>query len=307
MSEIDSVSSVGESPSGTEEYSVNLGNGSLTISVSANATATSEADGESSAESTPEEQSTKDMEGAESDYSSQVPGGPGDDEEDAADVWGETGEPDDLDIEEMEESIADGLIAIEELQPGFIEDVMAQIEGAESGENTEADADDTTQGESASEGEESTEDENVTDVEDDTTQGDDEAQEGDAEDRWNEDLMTSLEDLAARLEEIIGMLGGGATENPDATEGKPYTDPMDVAEGMAEELGDGEAPEEAEGNPVDTFLEIFDQMSPDAQNEVVQILASGIFGQQGVEAAEAVKDDATGEIDNSKVVDEVDA
>jgi hypothetical protein len=76
---------------------------------------------------------------------------------------------------------------------------------------------------------------------------------------------------------------------------------------MAEELVYGESPQAAVSNPVDTFMEIFEQMSPEAQTEVVQILASGIFGQEGVEAADAVKDDATGEINSSNVVYEVDA
>ncbi|MGD9217602.1 MAG: hypothetical protein PVJ84_22515 [Desulfobacteraceae bacterium] len=339
MSQIDSASSVGESPSGTEQYSVDLGEGSLTISVSSSATASSEAGGATNSESTSEEQSTKDMEGAESDYSNQVPGGPEIDEFETGDIWGEAAEAEGSEIEEIKENIADGLMSIEEHHPGFIEDLMAQIQGAEGEENQETNADTIQEG-NVGEGEDSAQEGNAVDNENDAIQGEDAAEEGDTEGGWNQDLIASLEELAASLDEVIGLLDGSATGNADISGGEdvlgPDTtvsfdndidveggeangqeageageesdiDPIEVAEGMAEELGDGEAPQAAVSNPVDTFMEIFEQMSPEAQTEVVQILASGIFGQEGVEAADAVKDDATGEINSSNVVNEVDA
>jgi hypothetical protein len=78
---------------------------------------------------------------------------------------------------------------------------------------------------------------------------------------------------------------------------------------MSEELGDGKALKAAQSNPLDTFMEIFDQMSPDAQDEVVEILVASAFGQDDIEAADtvAVKDDATGEIDADHAVDEAEA
>jgi hypothetical protein len=125
------------------------------------------------------------------------------------------------------------------------------------------------------------------------------------------------------LEDLIGQLGGGGeAEKPGAGESGSEPDktpavdkdnsasspePKEVAEGMADEIGDGKAPEAAESSPVDTFMEIFDQMSPEAQNEVVEILASGAFGEEGIEAADAVKDDATGDIDADHAIDEAEA
>jgi hypothetical protein len=333
MSSIDSVSSVGESPSGTESFSADLGEGPLNISISASAKASANADGSSSAESTPEDQPTKDMEGTQSEYSAQDPEVSEAGETDETDAAGESDaeetidDPMDSEIEEMKEGLADGLMAIEELEPGFIEDVIAQVDGnIGEGENVTRTAD-IPQGVDAIQGEDTTQGEDAVEVED-NTQGEDATQGEDTEvsgaTGGDEELLASLEELAAGLEQIIGMLSDGGEEKPDegedvAVSGKETirdsdeigetSDPNaeDVAEGMAEEVGDGQAPEAAQGTQVDTFMEIFDQMSPDAQSEVVGILASGLFGQEGLEAADAVTDDATGKIDTRQVVDQVEA
>jgi hypothetical protein len=345
MSGLDSVSNVGESPSGTESFSIDLGEGSLTINVSANATARADADGESSAESTSEEQSLKDMEGMERDYSAQGPESADTGETGETDGGEEAGEAVDPEIDELKEGITDGLIAIEEFEPGFVEELMSRIEGAEGETDKGVDAADSTQGEDAAQ---------------------DPGADPDSAIGRSEELLASLEELVVILEEIIGMLGGGEPEKPGVVEGvadsdkdpavasdkdsgaaydvddganganvedgkevveevdkevgkevdeevgieaakKTDPDTEEVAEGMAEELGDGKVPEAAESNPVDTFMEIFEQMSPDAQAEVVEILASGVFGQEGIEAADAINDGVTGKSYNSTAVDEVEA
>jgi hypothetical protein len=296
MSDIDSVSSVGESPSGTEEFSVDLGEGSLNINVSATATAKAEAGGGSSAENTSEQQSAKDMEGTDSDYLAEVPGGLDADKINDSGTGESDGKPVDSEIEEMKEGIADGLMAIEELQPGFIEDLMAQIEDDQNETNPQV-ADDvglTTYSPDAVQGEDGTSSSQDKDTvqDEDGTSSEDSGQDeqvkplGDTEvggtSGGTEDLLASLEELAIILEDILGTLDAGETQMPDA----------------------GEAGETT-SNPVDTFMEIFEQMSPDAQNEVVEILVSRAFGEKGIESADAVSDDAMGEIQSGKAVDTV--
>jgi hypothetical protein len=298
--------------SGVESSSISLGEGPININISANASATADSADESSALSVSGDQSTKDMEGMQNDY------GAGSADGQNNGVGEEVAEPIDSEIEGMKEDIADGLMAIEELEPGFIDDVMGQVE-ASANAKSDSGAVDSTQGEEVIQGEEAAQGEEATQSED-AAQDSEGAQAGDAA-GGNEDLLAGLEELATMLEELIGQLSGGEAEKPDAGEigaesDKPSTvgeesasnpDPMEVAEGMVEELGDGEVSEAAQSTPVDTFMEIFDQMSPEAQNEVVGILASGTFGEEGIEAANAVKDDATGDIDASYAIDEAEA
>jgi hypothetical protein len=276
--------------SGVETTSLNLGEGPITINVTANASASADAEDESSALSVSEDQSTKDVEGTETDYGVGNPDGTN--EEEAVGGAGEEAAPINSEIEGMKEGIADGLMALEELEPGFIDDVIGQVEvGASADAESNAGAADRAIGNS------STEDK-------DTAQQSEEAEAGEAA-GGNEELLASLEELAVKLEDLIGQLEGDEADQTAA--GEAVSEPEDVAAGMSEELGDGKALKAAQSNPLDTFMEIFDQMSPDAQNEVVEILASGVFGEEGLEAADAVKDDATGEIDVENAVDEAEA
>jgi hypothetical protein len=294
--------------SGAETTSMNLGEGPITINVTANASATADAEDESSALSVSGDQSTKDVEGTETDYGAGSPDGPNEGE--TVGEAGEEADPINSEIEGMKEGIADGLMALEELEPGFIDDVIGQVEA---GAGASADAESNAGAADRAMGNGSTQDK-------DTAQPSGEADAGEA-DGDNEELLASLEELAVMLEDLIGQLEGEEADQPAAGEANsepvknaadikdnvPNPEPEDVAAGMAEELGDGQAPEAAQSNPVDTFMEIFDQMSPDAQNEVVEILASGAFGKEGLEAADAVIDGATGEIDADNAVDEAEA
>jgi hypothetical protein len=290
-----SAKSEGEAPAG------NLGEGPININITANASATADAADESSAVSVSGDQPSKNMEGTEINYGEGNPDAPI--EGGGIGEAGEAEDPIDSEIEGMKEGIADGLMAIEELEPGFIDDVIGEVDvSANADAKSDVDTADSTQDE-------------------DSVREGEAAQTGKADDGGNEGLLASLEELATMLEELIGQLGDGESEMPDAGEAGPQTDsavtdtkdtvsnvePDEVAEGMADELGDGNVPKAAENNPVDTFMEIFDQMSPEAQNEVVEILASGVFGEDGIEAADAVKDDASGDIDADYAVDEAEA
>jgi hypothetical protein len=303
----ESEGSASETKSGDQATSMNLGEGPININISANASATAGAADESSAVSVSGDQSTKDMEGTQADYGAGSAGGSTEEG-----VTGEDGAADDpinSEIEGMKEGIADGLMAIEEFEPGFIDDVMGQVEASANADaKSNAGTADSTQGGDATQGEDTAQDAGGADT-------------GEAIGGGNEELLASLEELAVMLEELIGQLGGGEAEKPGAEQSGSEPDKAaasnkesvsspntgEVAEGMADELGDGKAPEAAQSSPVDTFMEIFDQMSPDAQNEVVEILASGAFGEDGLEAADAVKDDATGDIDAGYALDEAEA
>jgi hypothetical protein len=342
MSGIDSIDSM----NGTDTFSVDLGEGEGTLNITVSAFADAEADaaGNTESESAPgaQEQSTKDMEGVGADYGAEESEGPEAGEGQGGEEAGESGagekagEAVNGEIETLKEGIADGLSAIEEMQPGFIEDILSMIEGEGEGGDVKAaegvDTEGTGAAENTSEGTEASETVDAakagdaaegTEAAEDTSEGteasetvdavkaDDAAEAGEGEDVGN-DLLASLEELAASLEEIIGMLGGGGTEeaSPATGEGEaapsakaadagvtegPEADVEDVAEGLAEEVGDGEVPAETETSPVDTFIEIYEQMSPEAQDEVVEILASGAFGEEGVEAAETVVSETAGE------------
>jgi hypothetical protein len=273
MSGIDSMSNVGESPSGTEEFSVDRGKDALNINVSAKAKSNAQGGGETNAENSSDKQVTKDMEGADSDYTGAIPGGHDPNSIDDIGSGQESEKPVDSEIDEIKEGVADGLMAIEELQPGFIKDLMDEIED-DSGQTNQQVADKigTDQNQVNDRGE-------VV-----KPQGDAESGENSG---GNEDLLAGLEELATILEQIISAIEGCETEGPGGGE----NDLPDTAEPISD--------------PVETFMEIFEQLSPEAQDEVVEILASGVFGAKGIEAAENMDEDTDGEIDSAKVADAV--
>jgi hypothetical protein len=127
----------------------------------------------------------------------------------------------------------------------------------------------------------------------------------------SEELLTSLEDLSAKIKDVIKLLGGlsgGSTANETlSTSGDA---PVDTSQTNTDEIDNTELAERIEGivadleqiiselrssetgagnsgqSAEDKFVSVYYNLDDEGQAEVVELLASGEFGEFGVQIAE---------------------
>ncbi|MGD9189787.1 MAG: hypothetical protein PVI89_16330, partial [Desulfobacteraceae bacterium] len=97
-----------------------------------------------------------------------------------------------------------------------------------------------------------------------------------------EALLASFEVLADLLEELVELLRNGTSE--DAAAGSPQ-EAMEAVTSGYETAAESSEPEK-ESRGVEMFMAIYDQLSPDARMEVVEILAGMVFEGNDTEPAD---------------------
>jgi hypothetical protein len=103
----------------------------------------------------------------------------------------------------------------------------------------------------------------------------------------NQVLLVSMRVLVALLEELVDLLtlNNAENENVDSNAGS-------AMEPMPSDY-DAESCQPETQNAVDMFMSIYDQLSPDTQQETVEILAAMAFEQEEIDQDEATIDDTT--------------